>query len=204
VSGTGGSTPRVFPTDWLDPGTEGSASDLDLVVLLLNSHDLLADPADRLTDLRWLRAALRQAGHPELARQLRAADLGRLRSLRADLRGVAESDDLEAVATRLNRLLERGRALPLLVTGPGGPRLAVAPERQGYAALAARLPAALAAHVAEHGLDRLGVCGSDPCRCVFVDRTRAASRRYCCGWCNDRRAARAYRRRRSSGEPLQV
>jgi predicted RNA-binding Zn ribbon-like protein len=46
------------------------------------------------------------------------------------------------------------------------------------------------------GTGRLGVCGSDPCRCVFVDRTRAGTRKYCCTYCNDRFAARAYRRRK--------
>ena len=66
----------------------------------------------------------------------------------------------------------------------------------GLAALEARLPAAVAAFVAEHGTKRLGVCGSDPCRCVFVDRTRAGTRKYCCSYCNDRFAARAYRRRK--------
>ena len=42
----------------------------------------------------------------------------------------------------------------------------------------------------------VGVCGSDPCRCVFVDRTRGGTRKYCCTYCNDRFAARAYRRRK--------
>jgi len=192
----------VFPRDWLTqagPGSDEPATDLDLVVLLLNSHDLLADPADRLTDLAWLRAALRQSGHAVLARELRAADLPRLRRLRADLRTVVESPDVDHAVVRLNRLLTAGRALPLLVRDDAGVRLHVGAGRHGVAALAARLPAALAEHVAQHGLDRLGVCASDPCRCVYVDRTRGATRRYCCGWCNDRRAARAYRRRRLSG-----
>ena len=55
---------------------------------------------------------------------------------------------------------------------------------------------AVAAYVVEHGPVRLGVCGSDPCRCVFVDRTRGGTRKYCCTYCNDRFAARAYRRRK--------
>jgi predicted RNA-binding Zn ribbon-like protein len=190
----------AFPPDWLGRSArdhDHPVDDLDLMVLLLNSHDLLADPADRLTDLTWLRTALEQAGHPDLAGALRPSDLPRLRRLRADLRAVVETADLDDAAVRLNHLLVAGRAVPLLVSGDDGPRLAVGADRRGYPALAARLPAALAAHVAEHGLHRLGVCQSDPCRCVFVDRTRAATRRYCCGWCNDRRSARAYRRRRT-------
>jgi len=46
------------------------------------------------------------------------------------------------------------------------------------------------------GTGRLGVCGSDPWRCVFVDRTRAGTRKYCCPYRNDRFAARSYRRRK--------
>jgi predicted RNA-binding Zn ribbon-like protein len=96
--------------------------------------------------------------------------------------------------------MQRARAIPLIdVDRAGGTVLRVGIGLSGVAALEARLPAALAAYVAEHGVRRLGVCGSDPCRCVYVDRTRAATRKYCCSYCNDRRAARAYRRRRSPG-----
>ena len=195
---------RAFPADWLPPSLEGPASDLDLVVLLLNSLDLLANPADRLVDLGWYRAALRQAGHGALADELAEDCLPDLRRLREDLRTVFESQDPAVAADLLNERLRRADAVPLLVPGDAGLRLAVAPDRTGYAALAARLPAALAAFVAQHGLARLGVCGSDPCRCAFLDRTRAGTRRYCCGWCNDRHAARAYRRRRAqdrAGDP---
>ena len=53
-----------FPVDWLDPRAGDAATDLDLAVLLVNSYDALADPPDRLRDLRWLRAAYcRQVGH---------------------------------------------------------------------------------------------------------------------------------------------
>jgi predicted RNA-binding Zn ribbon-like protein len=89
--------------------------------------------------------------------------------------------------------------VPLVVANqPGATTLRVGVGRHGVAALEARLPAAVAAYVVEHGSRRLGVCGSDPCRCVFVDRTRAGTRRYCCTYCNDRFAARAYRRRKKS------
>jgi len=50
-----------YMRDWLErPGEP--ASDLDLVVLLLNSLDLLADPADRLAGLDWLREVLAAVG----------------------------------------------------------------------------------------------------------------------------------------------
>jgi predicted RNA-binding Zn ribbon-like protein len=62
-------------------------------------------------------------------------------------------------------------------------------------ALRARLLAALSAHLIRHGTVRIGVCQAEPCTCVYVDRSRARTRRYCCDQCNDRAAASAYRRR---------
>jgi predicted RNA-binding Zn ribbon-like protein len=187
-----------FPPDWLQRAGAGPASDLDLAVLLLNTLDLLADPPDRLEDLRWLTGALARVGHAELAAGLAPSSVAPLRSLRDELRPAFEARDDASAAAVLNPMLVRAGAVPLLVPGDGGrSRLVVAPGATGYDALAARLPAAVAAQVAEHGATRLGTCAADPCRCAFVDRTRAATRRYCCSWCNDRQAARTYRRRRA-------
>jgi predicted RNA-binding Zn ribbon-like protein len=195
-----GTTAVSFPLDWLERGPDDPATDLDLAVLLVNSHDLLEDPADRLGDLAWLTRVLTRVGHRDLAGALTRSDLPRLRSLRAVLRAAFEAPDPAAVAAVLNPQLVKARAVFLLDVPSrpkgAGLRFVAAPDRTGYAALAARLPAAVAAHVAEHGVGRLGVCSSDPCRCAFVDRTRAGTRRYCCTVCNDRYAARAYRRRR--------
>ena len=188
--------PRGFPVDWLaDPAAP--ASDVELALLLVNSHDLLEEQPDRLGDLTWLTSAFTSVGHADLAADLSETDLPRLRALREALRRVFVSDDVTEVAAALNPLLEQARTL-LVVDPETGPALRVGVGLRGLAALEARLPAALAAYVAEPGLDRLGVCGSDPCRCVFVDRTRAGTRKYCCTYCNDRHAARAYRRRKRS------
>src|SRR5262245_4756311 len=187
--------PAGFPADWLaDPASP--ASDLELALLLVNSHDLLEDPADRLTDLKWLAHVFTRAGHGALVDELSSRDLPRLRRLRDALRTVFESSDDAAAAVVLNPLLEKARAGPLIDVDRGATTLRVGVGRHGVTALEARLPAAMAAFVAEHGVHRLGVCGSDPCRCVFVDRTRAGTRKYCCSYCNDRYAARAYRRRK--------
>ena len=91
-------------------------------------------------------------------------------------------------------------AVPALVAdlvAPSAARLVTGVGAEGLEALRIRLPVALAQRIATRGVESLGACHADPCRCVFVDRTRAGTRRYCCGWCNDRAAARAYRRRRS-------
>ena len=188
-----------FPQDWLADAAQ-PASDVELAMLLVNSHDLLEDPPDRLVDLTWLTGALTRARHGGLAGELARRDLPRLRALRDSLRRVFEAEDLHETATQLNPLLEKARAVPLLVVDPddGHLTLQVGIGLTGVAALEARLPAALASYVAEHGTARLGVCGSDPCRCVFIDRTRGSTRKYCCTYCNDRYAARAYRRRKRS------
>jgi predicted RNA-binding Zn ribbon-like protein len=185
-----------FPADWLP--AKGRAGDLDLALLLVNSVDLLEEPADRLNDLTWLTAAFLAAGHADLADQLKPADLPELRSLRDALRTAFVVDDPVAVCDALNVLLRS--SAPQLVPVPGSDDrvgLEVGVGLVGYAALQARLPAAIASHLATYGTRRLGTCASDPCRCAFVDRTRAGTRRYCCGYCNDRAAARSYRRRRA-------
>jgi predicted RNA-binding Zn ribbon-like protein len=189
--------PLPFPPDWLPGWPERGITDLDLAVLLVNSFDLLDDPPDRLHDLQWFSSALKSVGQAALAGALSDADLPALRRLRDTLRQVFETDDSATAAEFLNPLLRRSRAVPLLVpdAGTGTAALAVAPDRIGLAALEARLPAALATFVAERGPGRLGTCASDPCSCAFVDRTRAATRRYCCSYCNDRAAARNYRAR---------
>ncbi len=189
-----------FPVDWLDPHAGSSATDLDLAVLLVNSYDALADPPDRLLDLRWLTGVLRQVGHEAIAEALKADDLTALTSLRSGLRAAFEAAEVPAAARVLNPMMAQAGAVAALVTDlatPSGAGLTHGASAEGLRALEIRLPVAVAQRIAARGVSSLGSCGSDPCRCVFVDRTRAGTRRYCCGWCNDRAAARAYRRRKA-------
>ncbi len=189
-----------FPRDWLDPQAADVATDLDLALLLVNSLDHLAPVPDRLNDLSWLAGAFTAVGHADLADELTVADLDGLRVLRERLRAVFEADDAGTVAGLVNAMLVDAGAVPGLAptADRAGWTLRFGVGRRGLAALQARLPAALARHVSAHGIDRLGTCVADPCRCAFVDRTRASTRRFCCTSCNDRAAARAYRQRRRS------
>jgi predicted RNA-binding Zn ribbon-like protein len=192
--------PVGFPTDWLDPRRGLSAGDLDLAVLLVNSLDALEDPADRLTNIDWVRSAMHQVGRAEVGDRLRAGDVERLRALRAGLRAVFVAPNDSSVLAAANALLDCYPPTVRLAAAPAGssdrPRLTSGAGLAGTSWLEACLPWTLAQWVAERGPRRLGRCGSDPCGCVFVDRTRAGSRRYCCNYCNDRAAARAYRSRR--------
>jgi predicted RNA-binding Zn ribbon-like protein len=184
-----------YMRDWLErPGEP--ASDLDLVVLLLNSLDLLDDPPDRLTGLGWLREVLAAVGRADIGDAVTAEDLAGLRELRESLRPVFQARSPAEAASLLNPMLVQASAIPQLVASGGSLRLQVAPQARGLVALSARLPAALAEHIARRGLGRLGTCAALPCQCAFIDRTRAQTRRFCCTACNDRAAAQLYRRRK--------
>jgi predicted RNA-binding Zn ribbon-like protein len=186
--------------DWLER-RDGPASDLDLVVLLLNSLDFLADPADRLTDVAWFREVASDLGRDDIGGALTAADLAGLRQLRESLRAVFHAEAPAAAAAVLNPLLAGAPAVPQLVVSAAQIQLQVAPGERGLAALQARLPAALAEHIAQRGTGRLGTCAALPCQCAFIDHTRARTRRFCCTACNDRAAARLYRQRKRPSAP---
>ena len=75
--------------DWLGRQDGEPASDLDVAVLLLNSLDLLEDPADRLTDLAWFREVMADVGRGDIADALADGDLRRAaRTARVAAHGV--------------------------------------------------------------------------------------------------------------------
>jgi predicted RNA-binding Zn ribbon-like protein len=160
---------------------------------LLNTIDLLATPADRLTELRHLRMFL--DGHSYPARPVRAGDLETVSRLREQLRAVWQADDLALAADRLNVLLSRHRPVPRLRLGPEGPALEFGDRTTPVRTLLDDVLGALLQELAAHGTARLGTCVGDPCRCVFLDRSRNRARRYCCEICTNRAAAAAFRRR---------
>ena len=103
-----------YMRDWLERPGE-SASDLDLVVLLLNSLDLLEDPPDRLTDLTWLCEVLAAVGRGDIGGALTIADLPGLRQLRESLRAVFQAGAADEAASLLNPMLVHASAVPQLV-----------------------------------------------------------------------------------------
>lgn len=172
-------------------------TDLDLAVELVNTVYALGNPPDRLTSTEVYQDILIRAGESQLASGLVREDLGALRSLRERLRAVFWEQDGQEAASLVNTLLREAQAVPQLTCGQGGNiSLAWAPGQRGYDALTVRLAGALATHIARHGLRRLGICSAAPCTCVFVDRTRPGTRKYCCDQCNDRAAAAAYYQRK--------
>ncbi|WP_372494381.1 MULTISPECIES: CGNR zinc finger domain-containing protein [Nocardia] len=183
----------------MDEGTE--LDDLDLVVELVNTVYVCSSPPDRLVDVEYFRAILRSAGEVALAEELHDTDLPQLRWLRYRLGSVFGAVDAADAAGRVNTLLRGLGVVPQLrVESDEALSLSWELPAPGFGALAGRMAGALAVHIAEHGVQRLGVCAAAPCRCVFVDRSRPGKRKYCRDSCNDRMSAAAYynRRRASS------
>jgi CGNR zinc finger len=105
-------------------------------------------------------------------------DLDALRALREDLISVFAGDP-----SALNAWL-----VP--------PRLE--PAATGFAlrtadSLTAAAAYGLAALIAEHGLDRLGVCAASDCQCVYADTSPRGNRRFCSRTCSTRTNVRHHR-----------
>jgi len=180
-----------------EAGVDHANRDLDLAVELINTYWVLASPPERLTDIGVYQAILADAGEHALAGQLGPDDLGELLALRSQLAPVFAAGTVEAAVGILNPML-RQAVTAQLAPGNGTARWDPAAGQHGMTALRTRLLAALAAHLVRHGITRLGTCQAAPCNCVYVDHSRARTRRYCCDQCNDRAAATAYRRRKGS------
>lgn len=182
----------------MEEGTDRTDHDLDLAVELVNTYWVLASPPDRLTDVGAYQGILSEAGDDALAGQLRPDDLAGLRTLRDEIKPVFATKSAAAAVGILDPLL-RDAAIPArLALNDGAARWQWDAGQQGLPALRARLLTALAAHLIRNGTARIGTCQASPCTCVYVDRSRARTRRYCCDQCNDRAAAAAYRRRKNT------
>jgi predicted RNA-binding Zn ribbon-like protein len=110
------------------------------------------------------------------------------------------SDDLDAAALRVNRLLSRHPAHPYLAREAGRWRLhhhpADAPLLSMWSAICAE---GLASMIAADRASRLGICERVECGRAYVDLTRNASRRFCSLNCQNRVKVAAFRERASRG-----
>ena len=171
----------------------GRGGGVALAVDLLNSWDELDDPPELLSE-RWLRRYLEFHGVPAIAGE---GDVETARKLRERLRRGFDGATEEEAVEELNAILRDYGRPPQLERAGSGWRFRYGPrERGGVEAVAAPAALGLLEAIREHGLSRFGRCVAAPCRCVFVDRSRNRSRRYCCELCADRANQAAARRRR--------
>jgi predicted RNA-binding Zn ribbon-like protein len=167
-----------------------------LAIDVINTWDELEPEPELLQDVATLRRFLARRGFGAESNTAGARELAELRALRDRLRVAFDVPDEETAVAFLNRILHESRAVPQL-------------ERDGRAwrfrfvgplldVLSATAASSLLEAIRVDGWDRFGRCAGSPCCCVFVDRSRNRSRRYCSTLCADRVAAAAYRSRRRS------
>jgi predicted RNA-binding Zn ribbon-like protein len=165
-----------------------------LAVDLVNTWDTLENPPECLRDVAALARFLERRGLG--ARRVTRPDLARARALRDALRRTFEVADEDEAVAALNRILLQSRARPTLERIEGEWRLAWSGSVVDV--LASTSAMSLAEAIRKDGWERFGTCDGAPCCCVFVDRSKNRSRRFCSDLCADRVAQAAHRRRRKS------
>jgi predicted RNA-binding Zn ribbon-like protein len=172
-------------------------SGLAVAVDLINTWDELEPAPDLLRSPDWLRRWLSWHGFDGAAAAIRDDDLEPARELRGRLTAAFDAiGEPEAVAL-LNALAAETATPPTLERAGRRWRFRTWPdEREGLAFAAAYATVGLLDAIREGGWARFGRCAAAPCTCVYVDRSRNRSRRYCCRLCADRVAQAAHRARR--------
>jgi predicted RNA-binding Zn ribbon-like protein len=167
-------------------------------------------PADE-EDVERLRRWLAGAGLParDAPRRLREA-LPAFRDLRALVRGIADRADRGVPPSRaqvaaLNRVMRDGLHYHVLRPTDGGSHFDMSQVGDDLHQARSAIAGSLAHYLAEHDLDRLGVCASDTCGWIFVDRSPGGRRRWCdMGTCGNRAKVARHRARSRSSRPRVV
>lgn len=162
-----------------------------LAVDLVNTWDLLEADPELLRDTATLRRFLAKRGFGDVRRSSR--DLGEVRRLREDLRSAFGADDEDAAVRALNTVLSRSAARPEFARADGGWALRWAGRLPDV--VAAQTAMSLLEAIRDDGWERFGICAGAPCCCVFVDRSKNRSRRFCSALCADRVAQSLHRER---------
>jgi predicted RNA-binding Zn ribbon-like protein len=173
------------------------ADAVDLAVALVNSWDTMSQPPELLRDVGSLRRLLAHFGHEGAAAAVRSRDLTHARALRDRLRRAFEARNEGGAVEVLNGILVESEAVPQLVQHGDEWEVYYGPsESRGAAFLAPLTAMALLEVIRDQGWERFGFCSARPCECVYVDRSRNRSRRYCSEVCANRAAQAAHRRRK--------
>ena len=169
---------------------------IGLAVSVANTWDVLNDPPE-LLNVERLKILLRWFELDEAAAAATEADLAAIRDVRSRIRRAFEADSVEDAVVELNTLASRAGAVPQLERENGGWEFRYGVGRRTIAQeLGGRSAVALLGVIEQGGWERFGLCAAAPCCCVYVDRSRNRSRRYCCGLCADRATQAAARRRK--------
>jgi predicted RNA-binding Zn ribbon-like protein len=176
-------------------GVPAGGPALGLALAFVNTHNLYTTPAEQLS-LARLGEIAGQHGYSDFVSDLTEEDVNTLRTIRERLRPLFTAQSSAEKVSALNAVLRsEGTGVELGRGGRAGLRLIPVPRRDPVARFAVLVVDALATAMVTGDPARFRHCVADPCRCVYVDRTKAGRQRYCSTWCNDRVASAAYRRR---------
>ena len=164
-----------------------------LAVDLVNTWDELNDDPELLVDAATLRRFLTRRGY-EQAQGASGRDLTQVRLLRNSLRAAFAAETEEEAVRQLNGILGRSGAKPQLERAEEGWRVSWAGRLVDSVASSAAM--SLLEAIRDDGWERFGICAGAPCCCVFVDRSKNRSRRFCSDLCADRVAQALHRARR--------
>ena len=164
-----------------------------LAVDLVNTWDLLEKDPELLRDAASLRRFLVRRGYGEALRPS-SRDLAEVRSLRDSLRNAFTARDENEAVRRLNGVLRKSAARPQFARE--GEEWRVEWIGQLADMIASVTAMSLLEAIRDDGWERFGICAGAPCCCVFVDRSKNRSRRFCSDLCADRVAQALHRERR--------
>lgn len=164
-----------------------------LAVDLANTWDTLEPDPELLRDPASLKRFLIRQGYARAPRT-DGGDLAQVRAVRDALRAAFAAETEDRAVRQLNRILGQSSAKPQLVSDGGRWRV----KWLGTIAdsLAATAAMSLLEAIRDDGWERFGMCAGAPCCCVFVDRSKNRTRRFCSSLCADRVAQSLYRARR--------
>jgi predicted RNA-binding Zn ribbon-like protein len=168
-----------------------------MAVDLVNTWDTLEADPELLRDVATLKRFLVSRGHGEF--RTTGRDLAEVRALRAELRTAFAAESEDDAVWHLNRILSRSRAKPQLERSDDAWRIRWVGRLVETIASATAM--SLLEAIRDDGWDRFGVCAGAPCCCVFVDRSKNRSRRFCSELCADRVAQALHRQRVRQKKP---
>ena len=169
-----------------------------LAVDLINTWDVLEPDPEQLRDASVLKRFLARRGYGEPLRTS-GRDLDEVRALRDSLRAAFTAEDEDAAVRELNRVLARSAAKPQFERS--GLEWGVRWVGRVSDSVATATAMSLLEAIRDDGWDRFGICAGAPCCCVFVDRSKNHSRRFCSDLCADRVAQALHRERRRAKRP---